>query len=44
LAVAPNGDVFVADSAIQRPDKVVVLHDPQGEGNAESHDIFAESF
>src|ERR1039458_2943863 len=37
LAVAPpNGDVFVADSAA---DTVVVLHDPQGKGYAESRDI-----
>jgi glucose/arabinose dehydrogenase len=39
LAVAPNGDVFVADSAAGR---VVVLHDPQGKGRAESRDIFAD--
>src|SRR5579864_7136596 len=38
LAVAPNGDVFVADSAA---DTVVVLHDPEGKGYAESSDIFA---
>jgi glucose/arabinose dehydrogenase len=38
LAVAPNGDVFVADSAIGQ---VVVLHDPQGI-SAESHEIFAD--
>jgi glucose/arabinose dehydrogenase len=39
LAVAPNGDVFVADSAAGQ---VVVLHDPQGKGYAESRDIFAD--
>jgi glucose/arabinose dehydrogenase len=38
LAVAPNGDVFVADSAIGQ---VVVLHDPQG-GRPESREIFAD--
>ena len=39
LAVAPNGDVFVADSAAGQ---VVVLHDPKGKGYAESRDIFAD--
>jgi glucose/arabinose dehydrogenase len=39
LAVAPNGDVFVADSAAG---EVVVLHDPQNKGSAESRDIFAD--
>ena len=39
LAVAPDGDVFVADSAAGA---VVVLHDPQGKGSAESRDIFAD--
>ncbi|MFZ0760884.1 MAG: sorbosone dehydrogenase family protein [Candidatus Sulfotelmatobacter sp.] len=39
LAVAPNGDVFVADSAAGA---VVVLHDSQGQGRAESRDIFAD--
>jgi glucose/arabinose dehydrogenase len=39
LAVAPNGDVFVADSAAGA---VVVLHDPQGRGVAESRDVFAD--
>jgi glucose/arabinose dehydrogenase len=39
LAVAPNGDVFVADSAAGA---VVVLHDPQKTGRAESRDIFAD--
>jgi len=39
LIVAPNGDVFVADSAAG---EVVVLHDPQGKGSAESRDIFAD--
>jgi glucose/arabinose dehydrogenase len=39
LAVAPNGDVFVADSAAG---EVVVLHDPRGQGTAESRDIFAD--
>jgi glucose/arabinose dehydrogenase len=38
LAVAPNGDVFVADSAIG---EVVVLHDPQRRGRAQSREIFA---
>src|SRR5580700_1115297 len=39
LAVAPSGDVFVADSAAGA---VVVLHDPQTTGRAESRDIFAD--
>jgi glucose/arabinose dehydrogenase len=39
LAVAPNGDVFLADSAAR---EVVVLHDSQGKGRAESRDIFAD--
>jgi glucose/arabinose dehydrogenase len=39
LAVAPNGDVFVADSA---SGEVVVLHDPQGQGSAQSREIFAD--
>src|SRR5579863_8775661 len=39
LAVAPNGDVFVADSAAGQ---VVVLGDRQGDGRAASHDVFAD--
>lgn len=39
LAVAPNGDVFVADS---EAGSVVVLRDPQGKGSAESRDVFAD--
>ncbi len=39
LAVAPNGDVFVADSAIG---EVVVLHDPQSRGSVQSREIFAD--
>jgi glucose/arabinose dehydrogenase len=39
LAVAPNGDVFVADSTAGT---VVVLHDPQKMGRAESREIFAD--
>ena len=39
LAVAPNGDVFVADSAVGQ---VVVLHDPERHGRAESRDVFAD--
>ncbi len=39
LAVAPNGDVFVADSAAGT---VVVLRDPQRKGSAESRAIFAD--
>jgi glucose/arabinose dehydrogenase len=39
LAVAPNGDVFVADSAAG---EVVALHDSQGKGIAASRDIFAD--
>lgn len=39
LAVAPNGDVFVADPA---DGKVIALHDPHSKGSAESQDIFAD--
>jgi len=39
LAVAPNGDVLVADSAAGT---VIVLHDPHGQGRAESRAIFAD--
>jgi glucose/arabinose dehydrogenase len=39
LAVAPNGDVFVADSAIG---EVVVLQDPQSRGSVQSREIFAD--
>jgi glucose/arabinose dehydrogenase len=39
LAVAPNGDVFVADSAVG---EVLILRDPQRKGIAESRDIFAD--
>ena len=39
LAVAPNGDVFVADS---RAGRVFVLRDPQRVGKARSRDVFAE--
>jgi glucose/arabinose dehydrogenase len=39
LAVARNGDVFVSDSAIG---EVVVLHDPQRQGSAQSRDIFVD--
>ncbi len=39
LEVAPNGDVFVADSA---EGKVIVLHDLQAKGYAESRDTFAD--
>jgi glucose/arabinose dehydrogenase len=39
LAVAPNSDLFVADSAAGT---VVVLHDPKANGHAESRDVFAE--
>lgn len=38
LAVAPDGDVFVADSA---RGEVLVLHDPKGQGSAPSREIFA---
>jgi glucose/arabinose dehydrogenase len=38
LAVAPNGDVFVADSAVG---EVVVLHDPENQGSAQSREVFA---
>ena len=39
LAVAPNGDVFVADSAIG---EVVVLQDPQSRGSVQSREICAD--
>lgn len=39
LAVAPNGDAFVADSAAG---EVVVLRDPRGKGSAESREVFAD--
>src|SRR5208337_3464513 len=39
LAVAPNGDVFVADSAAGQ---VIVLFDRQRRGRAESREVFAD--
>jgi glucose/arabinose dehydrogenase len=39
LAVAPDGDIFVADSAIG---EVVVLRDPQNQGSVQSREIFAD--
>jgi glucose/arabinose dehydrogenase len=39
LAIAPNGDVFVADSPAG---EVVVLHDPKKQGSAESREVFAD--
>jgi len=39
LVVAPNGDAFVADSAVG---EVLVLHDPHRKGIAESREIFAD--
>ena len=39
LAVAPNGDVFVADSAIG---EVLVLRDPRHQGVGESREVFAD--
>jgi len=39
LAVAPNGDVFVADSSAG---KVIVLADPQSKGAVQSRSIFAD--
>jgi glucose/arabinose dehydrogenase len=36
--MAPNGDVFVADSA---PGEVLVLHDPKEQGTAQSREMFA---
>lgn len=39
LAVAPNGDIFVAESAAGQ---VVVLHDRSQSGRAESREIFAD--
>ena len=39
LVVAPNGDVFVADSAAG---EVVALHDPQKQGSAQSRETFAD--
>jgi glucose/arabinose dehydrogenase len=39
LAVAPNGDVFVSESGAG---KIVVLHDSQRRGSAESRDTFVD--
>jgi glucose/arabinose dehydrogenase len=39
LAVAPNGDVFVAESGTG---EVLVLHDPQKQGIAESREVFVD--
>jgi glucose/arabinose dehydrogenase len=39
LAVAPNGDTFVADSTAG---EVVVLHHPRGEGIAKFREVFAD--
>jgi glucose/arabinose dehydrogenase len=39
LAVAPNGDVFVADSGAGQ---VIVLGDHKGPGTAESREVFAD--
>lgn len=39
LSVAPNGDVFVADSGAG---VVLVLHDPEQTGHAQSREIFAD--
>ncbi len=38
LAVAPNGDVFLADS---RAGEVIVLRDPQHTGGAQEREVFA---
>jgi glucose/arabinose dehydrogenase len=40
LAVAPNGDLFVADTGAG---KVLVLRDPQHSGRAQDREIFAEN-
>ena len=37
LAVAPNGDIFVADSSAG---SVIVLHDPQHTGSAQQREVF----
>lgn len=39
MALAPNGDVFVADS---RADRVYVLRDSDGDGRAESRFLFSD--
>ncbi len=39
LAVAPNGDIFVADTGA---DQVVVLRDPQHTGGAQQREVFAD--
>ena len=39
MAVAPNGDVFVANSG---PGQVVVLHDRSHQGTAQSREVFAD--
>jgi len=40
LAVAPNGDLFVADTG---GGKILVLRDPQHSGKAEEREVFAEN-
>jgi glucose/arabinose dehydrogenase len=39
LAIAPNGDVFLADSGAG---KVLVLRDPRSSGGAQEREVFAE--
>ncbi len=39
LAVSPNGDVFVSDSAAGQ---VIILRDPKRQGKAESREVFAD--
>ncbi|MBF0392581.1 MAG: PQQ-dependent sugar dehydrogenase [Alphaproteobacteria bacterium] len=41
LAVAPDGDVFLAES---RPGRVTLLRDADGDGRAEFRAVFAEDF
>jgi len=39
LAVAPNGDIFVADMGAG---EIVILHDPQSTGGAQARETFAD--
>jgi len=40
LAVAPNGDIFVADTGAGQ---IVILRDPQHKGEAQEREVFAEN-
>jgi len=40
MAIAPNGDVFLADSGAG---KVVILRDPEHKGSAQQNEVFAKA-